>query len=102
MPYDKYQNWPLPTRSGNVYAIMQGYSIEEQVLKDLEDVKDDVDKLEILDSFAAYTIRAFRKEFAEDTAIVVGQQLGSFLIPFILSKILDAAPVHRARASKAK
>ena len=101
MPYDKYEHWPLPTRGGNVYPVYStpGRRIEEQVLEDLAKTDDEVDKLELLDSFAAYYRRAYRKEFAESLAILAGGALGKLLRPFILSQFPEPSPPHRARVA---
>ena len=101
MTYDKYRDWPLPSRSGNIFSVMQGSRIEEQVLKDLSDAKDEIDKLEILDSFAAYTQRAYRQELAEIASIVGGQQLGALLEPILLSRLPVVTPTHRGRPAPA-
>lgn len=55
MSYDKYRTWPLPGRIPGPMKLGPRLSLEEQVLKDLDETKDDVEKLEILDSFAAYS-----------------------------------------------
>ena len=98
MLYDKYQNYPLPARSGNVFSVMQGRGIEQRVLQDLIVAKDDIEKLEILDSFAAYAKRAYRQEFAEVAALITGQQLGSLLEPLFLSRLPEVRPLGRPRA----
>lgn len=97
MSYDKYKNWSLPTRSGNIIPVMQSRGIEQQVLQDLAEATDEIDKLEILDSFAAYAKRAYRQEFAEGAAIITGQQLGSLLEPVFLSRLPEVIPLHRGR-----
>lgn len=102
MPYDKYQNWPLPARSGRVFSVMQGRGIEEQVLQDLANAKDEIEKLEILDSFAAYAKRAYRQEFTEIAAILTGQYLGSLLEPLFLSRLPEVVLTHRGRPAQAK
>lgn len=96
MPYDKYRDWPLPA---NVFSVMQGRGIEKQVLQDLIDAKDDIEKLEILDSFAAYAKRAYRQEFAQDAAQITGQQLGSLLEPLFLSRLPAVRPLGRPRTA---
>ena len=80
---------------------MQGRGVEEQVLKDLSDAKDEIDKLEILDSFAAYTQRAYRQELAAIASILAGQQLGALLEPFLLSRLPEVVPIHRGRPATA-
>ncbi len=102
MPYDKYRDWPLPTRSGNVFPVMQSQGIEHQVLQDLTGAEDEIARLEILDSFAAYAKRAYRQEFAEDAATTTGQQLGAFLEPVFLSRLPNVVPGHRGRPSSTK
>ncbi len=97
MPYDKYKDWPLPRKVGNIFPVMQSSGIEAQVLKDLEEAKDEIDKLEILDSFAAYAERAYRQDFAETAAALTGQQLGALLEPVFLSRMPSVAPMHRGR-----
>lgn len=101
MPYDKYRNWPLPARSGRAVPVMPGPGIEEQVLQDLADAKDEIEKLEILDSFAAYAQRHYRQEFAEGAAIMAGQYLVSLLEPFFLSRLPDVGLRHRGRPTQA-
>ncbi len=42
MPYDKYRNWPLPgSNLGSRFPLEPRITLEEQVLKDLADAKDD-------------------------------------------------------------
>ena len=100
MSYDKYQNWPLPLRSGSVFPVMQSHGINEQVLKDLAEAEDEIERLELLDSFAAYAERAYRHSFAENMATQAGLLLGELLNPFILSHLPVVSPVHRGRPAK--
>lgn len=99
--YDKYQNWPLPRQSGNVFPVMRTYDIERQVLKDLADTEDEIDKLEILDSYAAYAQRAYRQEYSQYLSQWIGQTLSIILEPNILSRLPKAEPVHRGRPAEA-
>jgi len=50
MSYDKYRNWPLPVRQGNIYRVYSDEGLQPQVLRDLDATQDGVEKLEILDS----------------------------------------------------
>ncbi len=96
MTYDKYRDWSMP---GTVRPVIMGtrITLEEQVLKDLDAAKDEADKLDILDSFAAYHKRAYRQDFAESAANVTGQQLGALLAPIFLSRLPDIGVIHRGR-----
>jgi len=58
MPYDKYHNWK-PTTLHDVDTL------KRQVLKDIHEAEDEIDKLEILDSFEAYVERNQQEELAE-------------------------------------
>ncbi len=97
MLYDKYRNWPLPRREGNVYSVRHSRQIGDQVLKDLAETEDEIDKKEILDSYAAYVERAYRQDVAESAAILAGQQLGSLLEPLFLSRLPEVTPLVRGR-----
>jgi hypothetical protein len=81
MPYDKYRNWPLPGVGPRRMMRDSRDSLDVTVLKDLSNTEDEVEKLEILDSYGAYCQRAYREEFAEGAAQLTGQQLGSLLFP---------------------
>ena len=100
MPYDKYRNWPLPSLSGNIFPVIQGTNIEEQVLKDLAETEDKIDKLEILDSYAAYAKRAYQEECARYFTVRIAQVLGNILEPTILSKLPSIGLVHRGRPAE--
>ena len=101
MSYDKYRNWPLPGRMAHPSILgMQRQSLEELVLKDLSETEDEIEKLEILDSFAAYCKRVYGQEFAESSAALAGQQLGALLAPIFLSRLPEVNPFHRARSHK--
>lgn len=102
MPYNKYQNWPLPSQSGNVFPVLQRYNLEEQVLKDLGDAKDEIDKLEILDSYAAYAQRAYQQEYVQYLSQWIGQTLSTILEPNILSRLPEIRLPHRGRPAEAR
>jgi len=102
MPYDKYHNWPLPGLIRGPMEIGSHRSIEEQVLLDLKEAKEDIDKLEILDSYSCYAQRAYRQDFAESTARLVGQELGTILAPVFLSRLPEVMATHRARVGGSK
>lgn len=102
MVYDKYRTWPLPgTLPRGPVKLGPSTSIEEMVLKDLSETGDQVEKLEILDSYAAYIQRAYRQDFAETSAAFVGQQLGQILEPVFLNRLPEPVVLHRGRAAKA-
>jgi hypothetical protein len=101
MPYDKYRNWPLPGKEGMPAPGRplgaRRMSLEELVLKDLAEAKDDVDKLEILDSYAAYAQRVYRQDFADSAAVQAGYTLGKLLEPIFLSRLPSVACYGRSR-----
>jgi hypothetical protein len=103
MPFDKYSNWPFPFHRPSYPPppeIRRPITIEEQVISDLEMTKDVVDKLEILDSYAAYSKRSYRAELAEQLSISVGQQLERILRPTIETWLPEIRPPSRPRMSK--
>ncbi|GAH37611.1 unnamed protein product, partial [marine sediment metagenome] len=91
MPYDKYRNWKK-----------QGFvddGIKLQVIKDLEDTKDPIDKLEILDSFEVYVERNQQEELAEHFALLVlNYAIRPLLVEFAKSKMPGSMPISRGRA----
>ena len=97
MPFDKYRNWPLPTREGNIFPVHHRQNLEEQVLKDLDATGDETEKLEILDSYAAYVQRAYRQEIAGALSIWSGRILEILIEPNILSRLPDVTLVHRGK-----
>lgn len=100
MPYDKYRNWPLPTRAGNVFTVPQGTGIEEVVLKDLAEAEDKTDKLEILDSFAAYYQRVYQQEVSQAIAFLASRIFRVILEPNVLSHMPAVECKHRGRVVK--
>ena len=102
MVHDKYRDWPLPGTERSAIKIGQEISLEEKVLKDLEETRDDIEKLEILDSYAAYAQRSYRKAFAEASSFLVGQQLGAILEPVLLSRLPEVHTYPRPRVGKVK
>lgn len=112
MLYDKYRDWPLRFHSGGVFGLRvapiaplgRKPSIEEQVLSDLAEAKDEVDKIEILDSFAAYA----KRDYAGEVSILVGELIASNLSQIasvcgqtMVSQYLPSTkPTHRARPSR--
>ena len=96
MSFDKYRDWALP---GTVRSMLMGkhITLEEQVLKDLNDTTDDAEKLEILDSFAAYHKREYRQSMAESVANLTGQSLGNLLAPIFLSRLPEVFAIRRGR-----
>ena len=100
MTYDKYRTWRIPR--GAVPVGFTRPSLEEQVLMDLSGTNDEIEKLEILDSYAAYCKRAYQQDFVGATAQFVGQQLGGILESVFLSRLPEVYTGHRRRASKAE
>ena len=97
MSYDKYRTWPLTGRSGNFFTVPTDSGIEEQVLKDLASASDETEKLEILDSFAVYAQRVFRRDLALTFADAASYWTKEIINPFILSKMPEVSPPRRPR-----
>jgi len=97
MPYDKYRNWPLPIKSGNIFPVLQHQGLEEQVLQDLAAAGDEIDKLEILDSYAAYCQRAYRQIVAQAVSFAAGRIFETLLEPNILSRLPQIDLMSRGR-----
>jgi len=102
MSYDKYRNWPLPGNPNTRQVIvgMRPPSLEETVLKDLCEAEDEIERLEILDSYASYSKRAYRQEFVSSAVALLGRQLGTILDPVFLSHMLEVYTIRRARLVK--
>jgi len=90
MPYDKYRNWPL----GPPYETNR---LKQQVLEDILNAEDEIDKLEILDSFEAYVERVNTAELAEHLSSQILLAAGPFLTGAILSKLPSPMPISRPR-----
>jgi hypothetical protein len=100
MPHDKYRNWPLPRKEGNIFPVRQGTDIEKIVLKDLAEATDETDKLEILDSFATYYQRVYQQEVAEAISFWAARIIRGLLEPNMLSYLPAVECRHRARVAK--
>ena len=87
MSYDKYRNWPLPVRQGNIYRVYSDEGLQPQVLRDLAATQDEVEKLEILDSYAAYAQRVYQAKVADALASFAGRILNDILGPFIIPRL---------------
>lgn len=90
MPYDKYRNWgpDLPNHDG----------IKKEVLIDLEKSTDDIDRLEILDSFEAYVERQKQDELAEDFAMLIARKVVlPLLADFLKAQLPKPMPISRGR-----
>jgi len=94
MPYDKYRNWKLDTPS-------DGNKLKEQVLKDIEETSDEIEKLEILDSFEAAVERAHTAELAEHLSNQILLIVQPFLTAAIQGKLPGSRPLSRPRAAPA-
>jgi len=111
MPYDKYVHWPLPHHEGDMFGIIpapmrprSSKTLEDQVLKDLAEAKEEIEKKEILDSYAAYAKRAYRVEVSCLISQLFTNQLQSSLGPILqayLEKVFPSVrPIGRPRMAK--
>jgi len=95
VPYDKYRNWKLDTPS-------DGNKLKEQVVKDLDDTGDEVERLEILDSFEVAVERAHTAELAEHLSNQILILAQPFLTAAIQGKLPAAMPISRSRRAPAR
>ncbi|MBA7662889.1 hypothetical protein ES703_70922 [subsurface metagenome] len=90
MPYDKYRDW----KPGTPYETNR---LKQQVLGDIQEAEDEIDRLEILDSFEAYVERVNTAELAEHLSNQILLAAGPFLTGAILSKLPSPMPMPRPR-----
>jgi hypothetical protein len=101
MSYDKYRDWPLPGLSRTQLLVgLKKRELEEQVLEDLAAAKDEDEKLEILDSYAAYWQRAYAKDFADEASSQAGIALGQLLSPVFELRMPTVICKHRGVIGK--
>jgi hypothetical protein len=92
--YDKYRNWLQP---GGITPSPR-MPLERQVLKDLDSVTDEVEKFEILDSYAAYIQRAYQQDVALTYSRKAGDAIASVLNHYILAQMPPVYIPHRPRS----
>ena len=95
MPYDKYRNWKTGTPS-------EMNKLKELVLKDLEETGDEIEKLEILDSFEVAVERTHTAELAEHLSNQILILAQPFLTAAIQGKLPSSMPLSRPRAAPAE
>lgn len=93
MPYDKYRNWS--TEFVNPPRLHR--DIKEQVVIDFLEAKEQVDRLEILDSFQAYVERVYRKELLLELSQMILSRLGTPVAGALATFIPEPHPSPRAR-----
>jgi len=94
MPYDKYVHWKLDTP-------MEMNKLKGQVLKDLQVTKDEIDQLEILDSFEVAVERAHTADLAEHLSNQILFIVRPFLTVAIQGKLPASMPISRPRSAPA-
>ena len=94
MPYDKYRNWKVDIPS-------EMNKLKEMVLKDLDDTGDEIERLEILDSFEAAVERAHTAELAEHLSNQILFIVQPFLTAAIHGKLPSSMPMARPRRAPA-
>jgi len=96
MVYDKYRNWKPETLHGVD-------TLKRQVLKDMHEAEDEINKLEILDSFEVYVERNQQEELAEHFALLVlHNAIRPLLVEFAKSRMPGSMPISRPRAASVK
>ena len=93
MQYDKYRNWKPGT-------LCETDRLKRQVLEDIQETEDEIDRLEILDSFEAYVERRNTAELAEHISNQILLVAGPFLTGAILSKLPSSVPISRPRRAQ--
>ena len=94
MSYDKYRNW-------NVTRPLEMNSLKEMVLKDLQESPEEIDRLEILDSFEAAVERAHTAELADHLSNQILLIVQPFLTAAIQGKLPASMPLSRPRRAPA-
>lgn len=91
---DKYRYWRIPgdenfLNLSKAFFPRQQPDIQLQVLKDLAEAKDEIEKYEILDSYAAYAQRVYQRQVATSQSKRIGELITTilehFLRPFLLA-----------------
>lgn len=90
MPYDKYRNWKTGTPS-------EMNKLKEMVLKDCQETGDEIEKLEILDSFEAAVERAHTAELAGHLSNQILIFAQPFLTAAIQGNLPSSMPISRPR-----
>ena len=93
--YDKYRDW----KPGNFSEVDK---LKRQVLHDLQEAPEEIDKLEILDSFEAFVERANTADLGEHLSNQILFIVRPFLIAAIQGKLPSSMPVSRPRKVEAK
>jgi len=97
---DRYRNWYPPYGAQPVMPTR--ISIEQQVLEDLANTDNEMEKLEILDSYAAYAQRCYRVLIVEGFAQESGRIASSIFGPWVKELIPQVQVIHRAGKAKEK
>ena len=96
MSYDKYRNWKPRT-------LHDVDTLKRLVLMDIHEAEDEIDKIEILDSFEAYVERNQQEELAEHFALLVlNNTIRPLLVEFVKSRMPGSMPMSRSRAASVK
>lgn len=93
MSYDRYRSW-------DVKLPMEMNKLKDQVLNDLLEATEEVDKLEILDSFQAAVERAHTAELAEHFSNQILFLVQPFLTAAIQGKLPASSPISRPRMAR--
>ncbi len=102
--HDRYRNWAIPyERAARAALPLPGRkSIEEQVLEDLASTDNELEKLEILDSYAGYAQRYYRAKMVEGFAQESGRIATSIFGPWVRELIPQVQVIHRAAKASEK
>ncbi|GAJ21489.1 unnamed protein product, partial [marine sediment metagenome] len=88
--HDRYLHWSMPFQV-QAPAVPTRKALENQVLEDLASTDNELEKLEILDSYAAYSQRAYRALMVMGFTQQAGRLAETILAPWLREAI---PPVH--------
>lgn len=95
--HDRYQHWSLPFQAPMAPSRK---ALEYQVLEDLASTDDELEKLEILDSYAAYSQRAYREIMVMGFTQQASRLAETIFAPWIREAIPPVHAPHRAAMAK--
>jgi hypothetical protein len=98
--HDRYRNWPVPGY-GPTRPIRGSPTVEDQVLADLAAAGSEMEKLEILDSYAAHAQRCYRVETAEVLSLEASRFLQTLLKPWFSQLLPEVYARHRTAVARA-
>ena len=97
--HDRYRHWSLPFQAP---VMPTRKALEYQVIEDLASTDNEMEKLEILDSYAAYQQRVYRAKMIEGLILQSGRLTQTILAPWFREIIPEVQVPHRAAKAENK